>query len=105
MPRIRSSVRNLLIAVAIASVLLWSALMLQRSAKYRAVAADHASAEWYWSEAGSQAAEPLMGGGLWTRDDRVKFFRDLRLKYERAARYPWLSVEPDPPTPQIAPPL
>jgi hypothetical protein len=26
----------------------------------------------------------------------VKYHDDMRLKYERAARYPWLSVEPDP---------
>jgi hypothetical protein len=28
----------------------------------------------------------------------------LRKKYERAARYPWLPVEPDPPEPQISSP-
>jgi hypothetical protein len=27
------------------------------------------------------------------------FVRALRLKYERAARYPWFAVEPDPPEP------
>jgi hypothetical protein len=27
----------------------------------------------------------------------VPFHREIRLKWERAARYPWLQVEPDPP--------
>jgi hypothetical protein len=30
----------------------------------------------------------------------VAFGELIRLKYERAARYPWLVVEPDPPRPQ-----
>jgi hypothetical protein len=33
--------------------------------------------------------------------DRVaKYHYDLARKYEYAARYPWLSVEPDPPEPK-----
>jgi hypothetical protein len=28
------------------------------------------------------------------------YHRELRIKYERAARYPWLLVEPDSPEPQ-----
>jgi hypothetical protein len=30
---------------------------------------------------------------------RARFHELLRKKYERAARYPWLTVEPDPPEP------
>ncbi len=30
----------------------------------------------------------------------ARFHDALRLKYERAARYPWLSVKPDPPAPE-----
>ena len=30
----------------------------------------------------------------------VPFHREMRMKWERAARYPWLSVEPDPPEPR-----
>jgi hypothetical protein len=26
----------------------------------------------------------------------ARYYDDMRIKYERAARYPWLSVEPDP---------
>ena len=31
---------------------------------------------------------------------RAQFHDALRIKYERAARYPWKSVEPDPPEPE-----
>ena len=30
---------------------------------------------------------------------KAAYFADLVRKYERAARYPWLGVEPDPPVP------
>jgi hypothetical protein len=30
----------------------------------------------------------------------IPYFESLRLKYERAARYPWLPVERDPPMPK-----
>lgn len=32
---------------------------------------------------------------------RANYWAGLRRKYERAARYPWLSVEPDSPPPQL----
>lgn len=35
----------------------------------------------------------------WTRR-RVEYAHQLRLKYEHAARYAWLPVEPDPPKPE-----
>jgi hypothetical protein len=28
------------------------------------------------------------------------YYAEMRWKYERASRYPWLSVEPDPPQPE-----
>jgi hypothetical protein len=30
----------------------------------------------------------------------IAHFADLRRKYEHAARYPWVPVEPDPPAPE-----
>jgi hypothetical protein len=32
-------------------------------------------------------------------NEEIEYFTRLKLKYERAARYPWLTVEPDPPLP------
>ena len=32
--------------------------------------------------------------------DRADHHASLARKYERAARYPWLPVEPDPPEPE-----
>jgi hypothetical protein len=34
------------------------------------------------------------------RNEEIEYFIHLKHKYERAARYPWLPVEPDPPEPK-----
>ena len=44
------------------------------------------------------AAEKFLGGIGWRRL-RCDYHRALKAKYERLARYPWLSVTPDPPEP------
>jgi hypothetical protein len=54
----------------------------------------------------SVRAERLDGEVLDFRDEAARCARisahytRLKLKYERAARYPWLPVEPDPPEPE-----
>jgi hypothetical protein len=38
--------------------------------------------------------------------NRVAYHARLRVKYERVARYPWLPIDPDPPSPDgVTPPL
>jgi len=32
---------------------------------------------------------------------QIDYWRNLKSKYERAARYPWLPVDPDPPEPAV----
>jgi hypothetical protein len=49
-------------------------------------------------EAGTEAFQEWIGEQERQRR-RVEHFDRLRLKYERAARYPWLPVAPDPPPP------
>jgi hypothetical protein len=66
MPKIRLRVQRLMIATAIVAVPLWAGILWNQSAKYRAIAAEHALTETYWSTAGSQATKPLIGGGSWT---------------------------------------
>jgi hypothetical protein len=75
------------------------------SGTYKVLAQQHAAEEAYLSVPCQVSAEPLINGGVWTQDDALRHYWALRLKYERAARYPWRSVEPDPPLPAIVPPL
>ena len=100
----RVTMRWLLVAVAVVALGLWGSVMWRRRQAYQVLAQKYAALGEYLSAPGYVvAAEPLAGGGVWTQDDALRYYRALRLKYERAARCPWRSVEDDPPLPAIAP--
>ena len=90
LPRVRFSVRRLMIMVAV--VALSSAVLGQLSLRYRQQARFYAESEAYWRKAAIGA--PISQQARYK--DRVNYFARLRQKYEHAARYPWLPVEPDP---------
>jgi hypothetical protein len=80
----RMTTRRWMVAVAVAAVL--SALggeLWRRSVAYSALADRYFGRAAIWS-------------------DTKKIDRDMALsdRYRRAARYPWLPVEPDPPEPE-----
>jgi hypothetical protein len=97
----RFTVRRLMIAVAIIGLALALAVMLKRSGEFRALAEKQA-----YYEAGSLAyADDARGEGgdpqrVARGEQMAAYHRALKAKYERAARYPWLPVEPDPPEPE-----
>lgn len=122
MPRFR--IRTLMIAVAVVAVLTACAAGAWRlnrlSRYYRSQAAILSHAEKRATEGLKDQEEEL--ASIAKRDPlaraKLKDFEDvarhcagqyaalaehaaaLKLKYERAARYPWLPVEPDPPEPE-----
>jgi hypothetical protein len=89
--------------VALAALLFIGVVLWQRSAEYRQRAESHDSL--LWSElpvAIDEAASPgRLGGGLSVGDllRRAKYHHEMSVKYWRAAAWPWVSVEPDPPPP------
>lgn len=142
LPRVRFTVRRLMIAVAIAGVIMGVTRLTANARRLRARAAGYAiraatERETNWGmasdeaqlaravdrvkvhktrmEAGSLDQDPsdqravleLMEESVARRRRRIArhhgrlaYFLAMRAKYERAARYPWLSVEPDPPEPE-----
>jgi hypothetical protein len=87
LPRMRLTVRVMMAAVAIAGLSLGiGSAMQRRVALFRQKAAQEAFL------LGSQR-RPLP-------ERKVPHHEALRRKYERAAGYPWLPVEPDPPEPE-----
>jgi hypothetical protein len=141
-PRVRFTVRRLMIVVVIVAGLLWGLKMRRLSVSYSEQAATHASEQKFWDsgvslsnveiarrtshlaelreKANRDRAEgfPEVANNFerlieleshmlnyYLEDARIrKSHRDesarLNRKYYRAARYPWLSVEPDPPEPE-----
>jgi len=132
-PRVRFTVRRLMIAVAIVALILGAELTRRRSAQFRLLARSYASAAEFDGlilEGGtttfrledgqirevhgsSSIRIPTDEGGLVESaidptpgydEDRLRrraeYHDFLRRKYDRAARYPWLPVAPDPPEPE-----
>jgi hypothetical protein len=107
-PRLRFTVRGLMIAVAVAAVAAVghtaNVILTKRSIVFRAKADWHAQCfatairilEDNAAYADDQARHNVQRGiGAW-----LNYHDSLENKYRRAARYPWLPVEPDPPEPE-----
>lgn len=86
-PRFRSTVRRMMLAVAVAGLICGGEVLRRR----RAAFAERATML-RWSE----YVERLGAHRPAVADHRDRLAR----KYERAARQPWLPVAPDPPEPE-----
>jgi hypothetical protein len=130
-PRVRITIRLLMIAVAVVSVFLTAARTVYLWRRYQSLATMHASKEVNYIRQVQQAERKqdwcaqlatianlesaTVRGSTWERlataagavaqDLRRLASHESRLKckYERAARHPWLSLEPDPPEPERIP--
>jgi hypothetical protein len=90
-PRFR--IRTLMIAVVVVALMLGVARMTWLSIEYRRRALDHGSIR-------LDMQVPMDARTSdWVRRFHV-YHQAMREKWERAARRPWLSVEPDPPEPK-----
>jgi hypothetical protein len=93
----------MMVAVAIVGVLLWGTLWLRKCIlAHRWMADYHAAHRAKYVVPGPPGASPDL---VDSRGEVLSVERDLWhaamwAKYRRAARYPWLSVEPDPPRPK-----
>ena len=84
----RFTVRRLMVAVAIVALLSGMERLRQRSVAFSSMANYHVIKNSCW--AGKYAKDYEKGAA---------YHSLMWQKYDRAARYPWLSVEPDPPKP------
>ena len=87
MKRPRFTLRWTMVAVAIAGLACGAKVNMDRSAVF----AKRAAA-WSWTEITEARGR--------RRPGMREHFQRLADKYERAARYPWLTVSPDPPEPR-----
>jgi hypothetical protein len=116
MSRRRLKVRTLMIAVAIVAILLGAMVELPRLWNLRQQYLGFAAKYGYWETRLNGAVDLRqeityysirLPRGPEPSPDRLarmkaeaSYFAGLRAKYERAARFPWLPVEPDPPEPK-----
>jgi hypothetical protein len=98
--RPRFTTRRLMIVVAVVGIVLGLWIMKKRRDDFREMANRQGYFAgmfgldaWESREAGDHAR----AANSEKKQDRCKA---IQIKYERAARYPWLPVEPDPPEPE-----
>jgi hypothetical protein len=94
MPHVRFTMRLLMIAVAILASLFWVERLRRLSQEYRSIAEEHG-----WAVFGASEYAPHNAADAAKSKRIIDRYRSLQEKYERAARHPWLPVEPDPPEP------
>ena len=121
MPRFRFTIRWMMVAVATVGVAFGGeafrrrrAFFLSEAELYGGVESEfeesarkgsHYCGEWRIGRSSEELREHRAREEVWDASWRAEaqcyatYYRSLRLKYERAARYPWLPVAPDPPEP------
>jgi hypothetical protein len=82
----RMTTRRWMIMIAVVAIVLGAIAIDERRDRFRQLAAYH--------DRVVQALRPPYVPQVNPR--RVAYHRDLAAKYERAARYPWLPLEPEP---------
>jgi hypothetical protein len=114
LPRVTFTVRRMMVAMAVAALTFailrfWAVrqLYLEKAghhAGFRALVLRSPETIAYWESRwtsqreGMPARYPWPGGPPFV-PAMAKYHDAMRIKYERAARYPWLPIEPDPPKP------
>ncbi|MDB5352076.1 MAG: hypothetical protein JWN86_3323 [Planctomycetota bacterium] len=93
MPRFRFTVRRMMVVVAIVAACLgW---IVERHARFRRLSASHMS-----QAIEASGPDDPFHIALKIPSPEEEWRIGLAAKYARAARYPWLPVEPDPPEPK-----
>jgi hypothetical protein len=101
--RLRFTVRTLVVIVAIIGLAMAVVTMVRRSSEFREIAEEQADSEQMSMAYADEGRGKNGDGQRVARGEQMAAYRALRIKYERAARYPWLPVEPDPPEPDPPP--
>ena len=94
LPRFRFTIRRMMVLVAVVAIIV--ALTLRMAARHHMMIIHIQS----WGENRGFSHNPNLAPAEQARAlRRVKHHWELIGKYQRAARYPWLPIEPDPPEP------
>ncbi len=89
-PRVRFTVRRMMVAVAIVACICWASLLIERRRRFLIIAGSHRmpDARFLWNRGADYELR------------LVRWHDEMQAKYEFAAAHPWLPVAPDPPAPE-----
>lgn len=88
LPRVRFTVRRMMVAVALMAFLLWT---VKLSAEYTRRAQSFSS--WLGEPKSAETGRPRYFA-------KLQHYAEMERKYRRAAWFPWAPVPPDPPEPR-----
>jgi hypothetical protein len=97
LPHPRFSLRWMMIGVAVVGIMLGFEITRRRQEGFLSMARLWDNTEFTSRQAADSTPGPH--GDPVAMRRLAEYAHNLRMKYERAARYPWLPVEPDPPEP------
>jgi hypothetical protein len=100
MPRIRFTVRRLMLAVAVVAIIIAAVFWTQRLMVLRKVYLGKAAAYAYYEGIAKQETHKRLGRDGSGYPFYPEYFTAMRAKYEHAAQCPWLPIAPDPPAPE-----
>jgi hypothetical protein len=102
MPRVRFTMRGMMVAVAITGAVVAGEKFRRARDSHLHRAAVHSYSAMLWSSfAESYRANRRDDSPPAQMDAIASWNTAMSRKYERAARYPWLPVPPDPPEPEL----
>jgi hypothetical protein len=100
LPRVRFTVRRMMVAVAVVALPILAGITLQRRSHYRWVAGEFARREQVvklLTDPTTLVVKDLTGAEVAVINSRhADYYTRMREKYERAAQRPWRIVGPDP---------
>jgi hypothetical protein len=94
--RPQMTTRRWMVAVAVVAVAITGVRIGDRWLSYRRIAAHHSQ----MAETGMKMIDGLPSAAEVLTPQNIDYHAEMARKYQYAARYPWLPVEPDPPEPE-----
>ena len=103
-PRVRFTVRRLMVAVALLSLLLGLVAQRERLLRLSSYHAEQSHLTMIVQQSNLPAAADAVGaqqpGAYLSPTPRSQWHTRMFMKYQASASRPWLPVEPDPPPPE-----
>ncbi len=90
LPRVRFTVRRMMVAVAAVACIFWASLLIERRRRFLIIIDSHRMPDARFLRYHDADYELRL----------IRWHDEMQAKYEFAAAHPWLPVAPDPPAPE-----
>ena len=105
-PRVRFKMTSMMVIVAVVALSIWATLQVNARRTYFSQLVTHyrekkyAAESYVYSGPGGEIMKKRLKADEVRRTKASLYYAKLIENYERASRYPWLPVDPNPPKPE-----